>query len=366
MASSDVQGAAGRGARCWPCEARPAIPGCAVSHSRCPRRRAAADPVACLCGAVGQRRGLAASGRTTCFPARAVTTLVLLMLVAAADLDRRRRLGLAGRRLRVPAAPDVSPGRWCCRSPCRPIWRPTPSASSSTIPGRCRAWSGRCSASQTIRDYWFPDIRSTPGCAFVLSSVLYPYVYLTTRIVFLMQGRNIADVARTLGARPSKVFWRVLLPVARPAIVAGVALVLMETINDIGAAEYLGVQHADLRGLHDLAQPRQPGRRRADRAGHAGRWSFLLLVAEQWARRRQRFHTGRATADEGPSAAHAARAGPAGAIGDAGRDAAGAVRLRHSALGLRPICVAAARPVPVARPRRRLPQQPADGGAHRR
>ncbi len=76
----------------------------------------------------------------------------------------------------------------------------------------------------------------------MLSSVLYPYVYLTTRIVFLMQGRNIADVARTLGARPAKVFWRVLLPVARPAIVAGVALVLMETINDIGAAEYLGVR----------------------------------------------------------------------------------------------------------------------------
>src|SRR5690606_24540050 len=80
------------------------------------------------------------------------------------------------------------------------------------------------------------------GAAFVLSCVLYPYVYLTTRIIFLMQGRNIADAARTLGARQSKVFWRVLLPVARPAIVAGVALVLMETINDIGAAEYLGVR----------------------------------------------------------------------------------------------------------------------------
>ena len=89
---------------------------------------------------------------------------------------------------------------------------------------------------ETIRDYWFPDIRSTGGAAFVMASVLYPYVYLTTRIVFLMQGRNIADVARTLGASPAKVFWRVLLPVARPAIVAGVALVLMETINDIGAS----------------------------------------------------------------------------------------------------------------------------------
>src|SRR5690606_31504662 len=94
----------------------------------------------------------------------------------------------------------------------------------------------------TIRDYWFPDIRSTGGAALVLTSVLYPYVYLTSRVVLLMQGRNIGDVARTLGARPAKVFFRILLPVARPAIIAGVALVLMETINDIGASEYLGVR----------------------------------------------------------------------------------------------------------------------------
>ncbi|MDP3898750.1 MAG: ABC transporter permease subunit, partial [Mesorhizobium sp.] len=94
----------------------------------------------------------------------------------------------------------------------------------------------------SARDYWFPDIRSTGGAALVMSAVLFPYVYLTTRIVFIMQGRNIADVARTLGARPFTVFRRVLLPVAKPAIAAGVALVLMETLNDIGAAEYLGVR----------------------------------------------------------------------------------------------------------------------------
>ena len=170
-----------------------------------------------------------------------------------------------------------------------------PSANSSTIPGRCRGWCAALFGFETIRDYWFPDIRSTPGAAFVLASVLYPYVYLTTRIVFLMQGRNIADVARTLGAWPSKVFWRVLLPVARPAIVAGVALVLMETINDIGAAEYLGVQDADRRGLHDLAQPRQPRRRRADRAADAGAGASCCSSPNSGARRRQRFHTARAT-----------------------------------------------------------------------
>ena len=147
---------------------------------------------------------------------------------------------------------------------------------------------------QTIRDYWFPDIRSTPGAAFVLSSVLYPYVYLTARIVFLMQGRNIADVARTLGARPGKVFWRVLLPVARPAIVAGVALVLMETVNDIGAAEYLGVRTLTF-SVYATWLNRGSLEGGAQIALVMLMLVFMLLGTEQWARRRQRFHTGRAT-----------------------------------------------------------------------
>ncbi|MBX3576483.1 MAG: iron ABC transporter permease [Rhizobiaceae bacterium] len=147
---------------------------------------------------------------------------------------------------------------------------------------------------QTARDYWFPDVRSTGGCALVLSLVLYPYVYLTSRIVFLMQGRNIADVARTLGARPAKVFWRVLLPVARPAIAAGVALVLMETINDVGASEYLGVRTLTFAIFATWLN-------RGSLEGAAQLAMVLLLVVlallllEQWARRRQRFHSGRAT-----------------------------------------------------------------------
>ncbi len=94
----------------------------------------------------------------------------------------------------------------------------------------------------TSRDYWFPDIRSTGGAVFVIGSVLYPYVYLTTRSMFLMQGRAAADVARTLGAGPLRTFIRVQLPMARPAIIVGLMLVMMETLNDIGAVEYLGVK----------------------------------------------------------------------------------------------------------------------------
>jgi iron(III) transport system permease protein len=146
----------------------------------------------------------------------------------------------------------------------------------------------------TSRDYWFPDIRSTPGLAVVLSSVLFPYVYLTARMVFIMQGRNIGDVARTLGAKPAKVFLRILLPVARPAIAAGVALVLMETINDIGAAEYLGVRTLTF-SVYTTWLNRGSLEGAAQIAVLLLALVVFLLVAEQWARRRQRFHAGRAS-----------------------------------------------------------------------
>ncbi len=95
---------------------------------------------------------------------------------------------------------------------------------------------------KTRADYWFPDIRNVWGAGFIMAFTLFPYVYLATRVVFLMQVRNAADVARSLGASNGRVFFKVLLPMSRPAIVAGVSLALMETLNDIGASEYLGVR----------------------------------------------------------------------------------------------------------------------------
>jgi iron(III) transport system permease protein len=146
----------------------------------------------------------------------------------------------------------------------------------------------------SARDYWFPDLRSTGGAALVMSCVLYPYVYLTARVVFIMQGRNIADVARTLGAKPSTVFRRILLPVSRPAIVAGVALVLMETLNDFGASEYLGVRTLTL-SVFTTWLNRGSLEGAAQIAMLMLVLVFALLMAEQWARRRQRFHSARAT-----------------------------------------------------------------------
>jgi iron(III) transport system permease protein len=147
---------------------------------------------------------------------------------------------------------------------------------------------------ESARDYWFPDIRSTTGAAIVMASVLYPYVYLTARVVFIMQGRNIADVARTLGAPPTTVFRRILLPVARPAIMAGVALVLMETLNDVGATEFLGVQTLTL-SVFTTWLNRGSLEGAAQIAMLMLVLVFGLMMAEQWSRRGQRFHSARAT-----------------------------------------------------------------------
>jgi iron(III) transport system permease protein len=91
-------------------------------------------------------------------------------------------------------------------------------------------------------DYWFPEVRSLPGAILLIGSVLYPYVYLAARAMFQTQGAQLAEAARLLGAQPWRVAFRITLPLARPAIAVGLSLALLETLNDIGASEYLGVQ----------------------------------------------------------------------------------------------------------------------------
>jgi iron(III) transport system permease protein len=91
-------------------------------------------------------------------------------------------------------------------------------------------------------DYWFPEIRSLPGCILVLSVVLYPYIYIAARAMFLTQSASMLEVARTLGASRIKLFRIIALPLARPALAVGVSLALLEALNDIGASEYLGVR----------------------------------------------------------------------------------------------------------------------------
>lgn len=92
------------------------------------------------------------------------------------------------------------------------------------------------------RDLRLPDIRSMLGCIVLLGVVLYPYVFLTVRAMFRMQAGNLFDAARTLGTTRARLFVELALPLARPAIVAGTTLAMLEALNDVGATEFLGVR----------------------------------------------------------------------------------------------------------------------------
>lgn len=126
------------------------------------------------------------------------------------------------------------------------------------------------------RDYWFPEIRSTGGAAFMLILVLYPYVYLLARAAFLQQSATSLLAARTLGHSPWSAFFRVALPMARPAIAGGVLLAVMETLADFGTVSYFGVQ-TFATGIY------QSWFSMADRAAAAqlalGLLAFALLIA---------------------------------------------------------------------------------------
>ena len=90
-------------------------------------------------------------------------------------------------------------------------------------------------------DYWFPDIRTLPGAVLIFVCVLYPYVYLLARSAFLERASGMLEAARTLGMGPWRAFFAVSLPLARPAIAAGIALALMETLADYGTVAYFAV-----------------------------------------------------------------------------------------------------------------------------
>ena len=94
---------------------------------------------------------------------------------------------------------------------------------------------------QSAQDYWFPNVRSIGGAIVMLTLVLYPYVYLLARSAFLTQSSRLLEASQNLGCSPWQSFWRVALPLARPAIVAGLSLALMETLNDFGTVEFFSV-----------------------------------------------------------------------------------------------------------------------------
>ncbi len=106
--------------------------------------------------------------------------------------------------------------------------------------GPVQTWL-RAAAGWRAHDYWFPEIRSVGGAAVMLGLVLYPYVYLVVRAAFLERSVGIMEVGRTLGYGAWGSFFRIALPLARPAIVAGTTLALMETLADFGTVSYFAV-----------------------------------------------------------------------------------------------------------------------------
>jgi iron(III) transport system permease protein len=141
----------------------------------------------------------------------------------------------------------------------------------------------------SAKDYWFPDIRSLWGAILVMSAVLYPYVYIIARASFIAQSVCVLEVSRTLGRNAAETFWQVALPLARPALAAGVALALMETLNDIGAVEFFGVRTLTV-AVYDTWLDRNSLAGAAQIACVMLIFVAGLLLAERALRAKRRFH----------------------------------------------------------------------------
>lgn len=142
---------------------------------------------------------------------------------------------------------------------------------------------------QSAQDYWFPGVRTRLTAVFVLSMSLYPYVYLLTRAAFREQSASALEVSRALGCGPWSSFWRVGLPLARPAVVAGSAIVMMETLNDFGTVEFFAVQTLTT-GIFTIWL-------QGSNVGGAAQIAcvilvlvIVLVVLEKYSRRNIRFH----------------------------------------------------------------------------
>ncbi len=141
------------------------------------------------------------------------------------------------------------------------------------------------------RDYWFPEIRSVGGAIVMLGLVLYPYVYLVVRAAFLGQSIGIIEVGRTLGYGAWGSFFRIALPLARPAIVAGTTLALMETLADFGTVSYFAVPTFTT-GIYRAWLSMGDRVAAAQLSALLLGFVVLILVIERWSRGRARYNDG--------------------------------------------------------------------------
>ncbi|MCC4271890.1 iron ABC transporter permease [Marinobacter nauticus] len=155
-----------------------------------------------------------------------------------------------------------------------------------------REWFGWQNAS----DYWFPEIRSLEGAILMIGLVLYPYVYLLGRAAFLEQSPSLFAVSRSLGHSALSTFFRVVLPIARPAIAVGLSLVLMETLNDFGTVDFFAVQTLT-RGLFDTWMNLGNLGGAAQIATTMLIFVVILVTLERYSRRRQQQYAARDNRD---------------------------------------------------------------------
>ena len=141
----------------------------------------------------------------------------------------------------------------------------------------------------SARDYWFPEIRSLGGATIVLSLVLYPYVYLLARAAFIEQSFGLFEASRTLGRGPSRSFLTVAAPLARPAIAVGVALALMETLNEYGTIDFFAVPTLTA-GIFDVWLNMDSTTGAAQLASVLVTFALVLVAIERISRRSRRFH----------------------------------------------------------------------------
>ena len=145
-----------------------------------------------------------------------------------------------------------------------------------------RDWFGWTSAA----DYWFPEIRSLEGATLMIGLVLYPYVYLLARAAFLEQSPSLFAVSRSLGHSAISTFFRVVLPIARPAVAVGLSLVMMETLNDFGTVDFFAVQTLTA-GLFDTWMNLGNLGGAAQIASVMLIFVMMLVTLERYSRRRQ-------------------------------------------------------------------------------
>lgn len=148
-----------------------------------------------------------------------------------------------------------------------------------------RQWFGW----QSMNDYWFPPVRSLGGAIAMFSLTLYPYVYLLARVAFLEQSRRTLEASRNLGCGPWRSFWIVALPLARPSIMAGLALALMETLNDYGTVKFFGVDTFTT-GIYRTWFGIGERQGAAQLSAVLLAFILMLVALERWFRRQARYY----------------------------------------------------------------------------